>query len=203
MQKLYLASSSQARQQLIKDMGISYTVVMQSASEVIENHSGSFKDLLIAIAVQKMDHVVMPQGVEGDIAFVVTADTLGKSSDGVIRGKPKDTHDASAMIKKSRGMNLCATAFCVDRKKYSNGIWMTEKRVQEYVEAHYVFDMPDHCIQDYFVAVPNYLSMSGAVTIDGYGAQFLKSINGSYSTVLGLPVFELRQALERLDFFKS
>jgi len=40
----------------------------------------------------------------------------------------------------------------------------------------------------------------GAGMVEGFGASFLKSINGSYSAVIGLPLFELRDALKKLDF---
>ncbi len=42
---------------------------------------------------------------------------------------------------------------------------------------------------------------SGAVAIEDYGAQFLKTVDGSHSAIIGLPLFELREALDELGFF--
>ena len=42
---------------------------------------------------------------------------------------------------------------------------------------------------------------AGAYAIQGLGAKFVKSINGSYSNVVGLPLFETAQLLEGLGYF--
>jgi predicted house-cleaning NTP pyrophosphatase (Maf/HAM1 superfamily) len=40
----------------------------------------------------------------------------------------------------------------------------------------------------------------GAGRIEDFGENFLKSVNGSYTTILGLPMFELRRALKEIGF---
>ncbi|MCX5922118.1 MAG: Maf family protein [Candidatus Dependentiae bacterium] len=45
------------------------------------------------------------------------------------------------------------------------------------------------------------LEAAHTIAIEEFGAQFLKVIHGSYLTIVGLPLFELREALEELDFF--
>ena len=42
--------------------------------------------------------------------------------------------------------------------------------------------------------------LCGAGVIEGIGQAFLKNINGSYTAVIGLPLFELRQALKKIGF---
>lgn len=44
---------------------------------------------------------------------------------------------------------------------------------------------------------------AGAYAIQGHAAAFIKSINGSYSAVMGLPLYETRSALEGLGYFAS
>ncbi len=198
---LFLGSKSSSRQSLLRAMGINFLLVEQNADESIDDSSLSFKELLTAVALQKMDHVIMPKGRKGETAFVLTADTMGQDAHGQVHGKPMDKQDAVAKIKALRGKGLVATVFCLDRKVFDGTKWQVDQRILEYVEAQYEFNMPDSWIEPYLERTPNYLQVSGAITIEGYGAQFLKSIKGSYSTVLGLPVFELRQALERIKFF--
>ena len=77
-----------------------------------------------SIAEHKMQHVIMPQGAEGQIAFVLTADTLSIDTTGSISGKPSDMADAIAKIEAARGgSNRCGTAFCFKKEflKLGNG----------------------------------------------------------------------------------
>jgi septum formation protein len=149
-----------------------------------------------------MNHAIVPAGREGDFGFVLTADTLSQDFDGTINGKPHDRADAIAMIKRARAGSRLATAFCLDKKVYRTGAWETDKRIERCITARYVFAIPDHWIEIYLDTTIA-LSASNAIAIEGYGAQFLKSIDGSYSTIVGLPMFELREALEEVGFFKS
>jgi septum formation protein len=200
MNKLLLASSSATRHKLLKEMDIPFEVIKQAAHEVVDAHL-NLEQATTLITQRKMEHVIMPLHLDNATAFVVTADSMCQDARGVIHGKPTDKNDAIAKIKALRGQGLVGTAFCLDKKKYANNRWSTVTRIERYVQASYVFDMPDRWIEQYLAHMPHYLTMSGGVTIEGYGAQFLKSINGSYSTILGLPVFELRESLEEIGFF--
>ena len=44
---------------------------------------------------------------------------------------------------------------------------------------------------------------AGAYAIQGYGAQFVKHLEGSYSGVMGLPLYETLQLLEGFGIFHS
>jgi len=200
MNKLLLASSSATRQKLIKEMGIPFDVIKQTAHEVVDAHL-NLQQATTLIAQRKMKHVVMPSSFEGTTAFVLTADSLERDSRGIIHCKPIDKSDAIKKLKLLRGQGIVGTAFCLDKKTYSNNRWSTIKRIERYVQSIYILEIPDDWIERYLEHVPHYLNITGGITIEGYGAQFLTSINGSYSTILGLPVFELREALEDIGFF--
>ncbi|MGE0010407.1 MAG: nucleoside triphosphate pyrophosphatase [Candidatus Babeliales bacterium] len=199
---LFLGSTSAARQQLLKEAQIPFILVTQSADETQCDWNLPWQEVIEKISLYKMEHVILPEDAQQQKhCFVLTADTMGVDIDGVIHGKPSDTQDAIKKIKALRRGGYVGTAFCLDRKKQQNGAWVTEERVMQFVSATYEFDMPDEWIPKYFKEVPHYLKIAGAITIEGYGAQFLKSLNGSYTTILGLPMFEVREALERLGFF--
>lgn len=199
---LYLGSTSAARQQLLKEVQIPYTLVTQSADESACDWNLPWQEVIEKIALYKMEHVVLPEDAKQQKhVFVLTADTMGVDIDGVIHGKPIDTQDAINKIKALRRGGKVGTAYCLDRKRYHDGKWITDERILEFVATDYEFDMPDGWIEHYFKAVPQYLKIAGAITVEGYGAQFLKSINGSYTTILGLPMFEVRVALQKLGFF--
>lgn len=197
---LLLASSSASRQQLLREAQIPYQLVTQTADEAKCDWNLPLQQVVQNIARYKMEHVVLPQGSEGDICYVVTADTLSEDSNGTISGKPTDRADAIKQIKLARNRMRTGTAFCLDRKIYRNGAWEIDQRIERFVQAYSVFDVPDEWI-DIYLAKSIGLVCSGAVAIEGYGGLFLRSVEGSYTTIVGLPLFELREALEEVGFF--
>jgi septum formation protein len=199
---LYLGSKSQSRQQLLREAQIPFVLLDQTADESACDATLPLDQLVLSISLYKMDHVIVPKGIEGDIAFVLTGDTLSQDKDGRIEGKPVDRADAVRKIKKARnGTRLCS-AFCLDKKQFKNGAWHTITRIHQVVHAEYKFIIPDEWIEEYLDKSLG-LSCSNAIAVELYGAQFLKETKGSYSAIVGLPMFELREALTQLGFFEK
>ncbi len=198
---LHLASQSQSRQQLLKESDIPFKLLSQEADESACDWTLPLEKLVASISLYKMNHVVLPEGKEGDVLFLLTGDTLSKDANGEIQGKPVDRADAIAKIKQARdGTKLCS-AFCLDKKIYKDGAWTVAERIHEVVQAEYLFYVPDNWIDTYLEKSIG-LSCSNAIAVELYGAQFLKFVRGSYSTIVGLSMFELREALERIGFFQ-
>lgn len=202
MQKLLLlGSTSFSRQKLLKNANISFMVTGHQADEAACDWGLSFQKLLESIAVDKMEHVIIPEGKHDEVLFVLTADTLNMDEEGGVHGKPVDKADAFDKLRKLK-RGKAGTAFCLDKKVNKQGVWHTQEREVTFIEASYVFDMPDEWIEKYLESFDRYTQVSGGISIEGYGAQFLKTVDGSYSTILGLPMFELREALEKMRFYK-
>lgn len=200
---LLLGSKSYSRKLLLDYARIPYQVIEQDADETQCDWGLAMPQVVANIARYKMEHVVMPQGkTEGQIAFVLTADTLSQEKDGTIGGKPANLEDAIEKIRRARGGMRTGTAFCLDKRVWQDGKWQVEQRIEQYVEAAYIFDIPEEWI-DRYIANTIALNASQAIAIEEYGAQFLKEVRGSYSTIVGLPLFEVREALEELGFFES
>lgn len=200
MNTLLLGSTSQSRQMLLKEALIPFKTIGHTADEDSVDRALPFTELLQTIARLKMEHVAIPEGKEGDIVFVLTADSMGSDAQGNVHGKPKDKQDAIAKIKALQEESITATAFCLDKKVYKNGVWQREQRIEKYRETRYRFVIPDNWIERYLEHSWAMIA-SGAIAVELYGAQFLESVDGSYSAVVGLPMFELRQALEEVNFF--
>ncbi len=199
---LYFGSKSEPRKMLLEEAQIPFTIVSQNADESQCDWGLPLPQLVLSIALYKMQHVVLPNGKhEGDICFVLTADTMSHDKTGKIHGKPVDSADAIAKIKATREGSFLCTAFCLDRKIWRNGAWQIEERVADIVSAEFSFIIPDEWIDVYLEKVP-FLDVSGGIAVERYGNQFLKVVHGSYSTIIGLPLFEVRQALEKLGFYK-
>ena len=93
-----------------------------------------------------------------------------------------------------------ATAVCVAHKRRQGDSIVTVSQECQTVVTQVWFDVPDDAVQQY-LATSHALQAAGAMVIDGPGAPFVKEVRGSYTNVLGLPLFELRQMLKKLHFF--
>ena len=198
---LYIASNSASRKRLLEEAGIPFLVIHQDADERSITTNQPFSDIVMQIAKLKMRHAQIPAGKqEGDICFVLTADTLGLTKTGRVLCKPVDRHDAVNMLRDARPGTLTATGFCLRKMQWQNGAWVVLQQVLDYDQAESIFDVPDIFIDFYLDAIP-FLSVTGAVSIEGVGGQFLQSVDGSYETIVGLPMFKIRQALFDCGFY--
>ncbi len=195
---LYLASQSRMRRVLLKQACIPFSLLEQSADEA--DCDWNEEPLIVAssIARYKMDHVILP--TDGHDCYVITADTICVDSKGAIHGKPVDHADAIKMLKLWREGALVITGFCIDKKSYTNSTWYTTERIEEVVTTEIDFSIPDEWLKEYLKRT-SFMDCSGAMTEEDYGFQFVKSIHGSYSNIIGLPLFEVRKALMAMDFF--
>jgi septum formation protein len=125
---------------------------------------------------------------------------MSHDSMGVVHGKPVDRDDAIAKIKATAAGSFLCTAFCLDRKIWKSGAWVIEERIADVVSAEFTFAVPQNWLDIYLEKTP-FLDVSGGIAVEKFGNQFLKTVQGSYSTIIGLPLFELREALEKLGFF--
>lgn len=196
---LYLASTSASRKMLLTQARIPFTVIQQSADESQCDWNLPLQQVVENIALYKMEHALVPQGQENDICYLLTADTLTLNSQGGIEGKPVDRADAIKKLQSARDGARTGTAFCLDRRLFRNGDWHMQKRVMRFVQADYRFNVPDDQLDFYLDTIGFWGSC--AIAIEDFGAQFLETVNGSYTTIVGLPMYELRQELIALGFF--
>lgn len=200
---LYFGSKSKPRRMLLEEAQIPFTIVEQEADESQCDWGLPLSQLVMSIALHKMEHVILPNGNnEGDICFVLTADTMSHDKTGKIHGKPVDRADAISKIKAAREGSFLCTAFCLERRVWQSGKWVKQERIADVVSADFIYYVADEWI-DYYLERTPFLDVSGAIAVENFGNQFLKTVNGSYSTIIGLPLFEVRNALEKLDFYHN
>lgn len=197
---LYLASGSATRKKLLTLSRIPFLTVQQTADESQASLKQSLQSLVLELAQLKMDHIVYPAGKDGDIAFFLTADTMTIDPEGILYGKPVDRSDAVKMLKAFRNGATVGTAFCLERKEFLDGQWRSVDRIVDYDQAWCVVDVPDSFVDFYLDSIP-FMDFSGGITIEEFGDQFVKEVRGSYSSVLGLPMYKVRDALCKLGFY--
>ena len=201
---LYLGSQSQPRQNLLKLADIKFKVLMHKSSESVIEPSDNFEKYVIAIACDKMQHLQLPEvnQVKEAKIFVLTVDTLIKTAHtNQILGKPKDLENAKEMLRSIRNQPVdVLTGCCLQIMKQSGKRWEIEKKRCWATGAQIEFSIDEESLDLYFEKEPWALHACGGGVIEGIGQAFLKSINGSYTAVLGLPLFEVRQELKKLNF---
>ena len=196
---LFLATKSKSRLYLMQVSRIKFALLEQFSDEAICKIGLNLQEQVKAIAEQKMACVVLPIVDPGSIIFVLTADTMCQDNDGIIIGKPIDRNHAHQMIKKCREGFTASTGFCIEKKQWDGNKWTVLDRTVEVVSSQYVFDIPDELI-DFHIDCMDTMNCAGAATVEDFGMQFLKTVHGSYSNILGLPLYEIRQALCKLGF---
>lgn len=198
---LLLASKSKSRRWLLSQASIPYVLLDQEADETQCDWGMPLQKLVESIAVHKMSQILMPQGIEGQILFVLTADTLTQNAQGTLLGKPTSRVHAAEMLSSLRqGSARVGTAFCLDKKIFKFNEWQIIDRKLIFVDSRCDFKVPERWV-DQYLDNSHALHCSGSMAIDDYGAQFLHTVDGSYTTILGLPMCQVREALEAVNFF--
>lgn len=180
-----LASTSPRRQELLKQVGIQFEVVPSNVSEDFDP-ALTPRDVARTLAERKAESVAMSRPE----SLVIAADTI-VVLDGKILGKPDSPGDAVLMLERLSGRtHLVITGVvlrCIDKKVHEVFDVATEVTFG---------DVPKGSIEKY-VATGEPMDKAGAYGAQGMGAMFIKSIRGSYSNVVGLPLFEVVSILRK------
>ena len=188
------------RHELLTLARIPFVTITQSADELSCNWKQDPLKVAEEIALCKMNAAEIPMDTTDSECFVLTADTICVDHEGNIHGKPKDSADAHRMLRLWRHGCLVITSFCLDKKQKEKGLWIQLSRIEKTVSATIEFSVPDELLEAYLAYTPS-LECAGAMAIEGYGLQFVKTIHGSNTTIIGLPLFEVTQSLLALGFF--
>lgn len=181
-QKVYLASGSPRRRELLSQIGVPFEVLPVSVPE--QQAPGESPQAYVRrLALEKARAGLV--ALNGESGVVLGADTLGEL-DGKVLEKPLNQQDAARMLEAMSGREhrvLSAVAIADHTRELVN---VVETRVlfrnlnSSEIERYWNSGEP----QD----------KAGGYAIQGLGAVFVKSISGSYSAVVGLPL-EATQAL--------
>lgn len=205
MNILYLASQSSSRKKLLEICKIPFKIIAHKSDEQGIKNQGSFNDYVLAIAQHKMELVDLSsiEGHEEKVIFVLTADTLIRTHcTQEILGKPADLEDGKRMLRTIREQNVdVATGCCLEKKQFTNGEWKTIAHRHWSTTTTCEFCVDENNLDLFFAELPWALKVCGAGVVDDFGLNYLKSINGSFTSAMGLPMFELRQELTKLGFW--
>lgn len=180
---LYLASKSPRRRELLAQIRVEFECIDVDVPEVRE--PGEAPEVLARRLAQDKARAGFAQLADPE-ARVLGADTIVVIDDTVL-GKPRDRDDALAMLKRLSGRKhrvLSAVALATGR-----GI-IAELSVSE-VEFREID--ADERARYWDSGEP--ADKAGGYAIQGLGALFVRHLSGSYSGVMGLPLYETGKLL--------
>ena len=186
MQRLILASASPRRKELLTNLHLPFEI---SSSNVDESFSPSLSpaDAVVELASRKAKFVAEKNGD----AYVIGADTI-VVFEGDILGKPQDEEEAVSMLSRLSGST---------HEVYTGvSIISPEKEISFYEKTLVTFwELTQEEISLYIKSGEPY-DKAGSYGIQGFGSYLVKSVNGDYFTVVGLPVSRTARELQKLGY---
>lgn len=185
--QIYLASGSPRRRELLAQIGVRFAVLAADTDEtrLPGEHP---EDYVLRLAVEKA-RVARARLPRDDRRPVLGADTAVVIGERVF-GKPEDREEALAMMRLLSGRAhrvLTAVALITDDGERTD---LSETRV--------TFRTLDEEEVMRYWSTGEPRDKAGGYAIQGFGALFVAGLNGSYSGVMGLPLFETGRLLAQV-----
>lgn len=181
MKKLILASASPRRSELLKQINVAHSIQVADIDETPLAHEKP-ADYVLRVAHEK-SQAIYQQGHHN--AVVLAADTSGVLG-GEIMGKPENLEHALIML----------SALSANTHKVYSAVSVRGALTQEVVcvsEVTFRGLSEQEIINYWHTGEP--ADKAGAYAIQGLGSVFVQSIQGSFSGIMGLPLFETAQLL--------
>ena len=192
---VYLASQSPRRQALLDQIGVVYRVLLPTDAEAAEALEAVLPQESALRYVQRVTRLKVLAALEQiqmqslEAAPVLCADTT-VVVDRHILGKPANESEATQMLSMLSGKtHQVLTAVAIGHNKDIH-LALSRSRVK-------FAPMTAADIQDY-VASQEPMGKAGAYAIQGRASAFISHVSGSYSGIMGLPLYETTQLLKQI-----
>jgi septum formation protein len=192
---IYLASQSPRRRQLLEMLGVKHELLLPDPGEDTESLEEPLPNEAPAryvhrVTLLKLDAALARMQRRGlKPAPVLCSDTtvaLGRK----IYGKPADERDAARMLKELAGTtHRVLTAVAIQSGR---------KRLAATSDSRVTFAKMTPAQVRAYVASGEPMGKAGAYAVQGAAAAYISHISGSYSGIMGLPMFETANLLRAL-----
>ena len=198
--RIYLASKSPRRRELLRQIGVHFDVLTFRSGTRGEDADVDETPLPGEAVERYVERLALSKAEAGMRRTqwrkmlpqpVLAADTA-LELDGNIIGKPTDVADAHAILRRLSGRRhrvLSALAVS-DGKRIRSKVAISEVKFRELSE----FEIR------HYIASGEPMDKAGAYGIQGKAAIFIEDIRGSYSAIMGLPLFETAQLLDTFGY---
>ena len=181
---LILASASPRRQELLRMLGLTFTVRTADIDETMDPSRGAEAE--VARICRAKAEAVLPSAAEDDI--VIAADTIVCVDDRIL-GKPHTEAEAAEMLRLLSGrehqVRTGVTACTHDRAVTE--VDVTGVRFRTLSEAEIAA----------YIRTGEPMDKAGAYGIQGLASIFVEALAGDYFNVMGLPLCRLSQILQQ------
>jgi nucleoside triphosphate pyrophosphatase len=212
--RLILASASPRRAELLRAAGFDFDIVVADVDEAVRagespalyvrrlaaEKSAAAQSSHVASAFRRTSAAAKEgpaetgRHVPPDGPIILAADT-SVVVDGKILGKPRDDHDAAAMLERLSGRRHdVLTGVSIRRNAFEVGCVETTTVSFAALTADEVA---------WYVGSGEGRDKAGAYAIQGLASRFVTRIEGSYSNVVGLPVAAVVELLTEAGFFQE
>jgi septum formation protein len=193
---IYLASQSPRRRQLLEQLGVTYQLLLPDADEDAEALEQVLPNEAPAVYVQRVAQLKLDAALQrlhrrGLAAAPVLCSDTTVAMGRAIFGKPADPADAAAMLAQMAGRNhRVLTAVAV-------GLGTRHEQVLSRSQVRFAPLGADEI--EAYVGTGEPMGKAGAYGVQGRAAAFIAHISGSYSGIMGLPLYETAQLLRRFQ----
>ena len=189
MARIILASSSPRRKELLEQVGLKFEIFSPDIDESV--CLGESADHYVKRLAEQKAQAILAQFPD---AIVIAPDT-SLVLDHKIIGKPESKqHAFEIWTELSDRQHDVLSGVCVLSSECDpNTIQSVVVRTQVHFQKLSQLDM------EQYWATGEPIGKAGAYAIQGYAAQFIPRIEGSYSNVVGLPLYETLQLLKNID----
>lgn len=194
---IYLASKSPRRRQLLEQLGVHYELLLPDEDEDAESLEAELPDEEPASYVQRVTQLKLDAALNRLIARglpmapVLCSDTTVALSN-TIFGKPANEADAVRMLSALAGQtHRVLTAVAVGSAQQREHCLSVSQVTFAVMTASDVLG---------YVASGEPMDKAGAYAVQGRAAAYISHMSGSYSGIMGLPMFETAQLLRAFGF---
>ena len=197
---IYLASQSPRRQELLKQIGIRFEMLLPSPDEDSESIETPLPQEKARTYVERVtlakSAAALARWKKSDLPWapILCADTtvsLPNHPNGEILGKPIDAADAIRILTMLSGKaHEVLSSVAVTPKPDEKPMVLTQVSEVQFA------DLSTEQMNAY-IASGEPFGKAGAYGIQGLGGAFIPSIRGSYSGIMGLPIYETQLLLNR------
>jgi septum formation protein len=194
---IYLASQSPRRRQLLEQLGVPYQLLLPDEGEDAESIEAVLGSEAPAAYVKrvtalKLEAALLRRKRRGLAAAPILCSDTTVALGRTIFGKPHNPADAQSM--------LAVLAGKTHRVLTAVSVGTARRQIQVLSESQVTFAALSPSQIHAYVASGEPMGKAGAYAIQGRAAAFVAKISGSYSGIMGLPVFETAQMLRALGF---
>ena len=183
MTRIILASKSPRRKELMELLKIPFEIIVSDIDEQIDYSNDLVKEIE-KLSYQKASAVYK----DNKDALVIGSDTIVKIGNDVL-GKPHSLDEARKMLKKlSNNTHEVVTAVTI--------IYKDEIDTFSSVAEVTFYPLSDEEIEEY-IHTNEPMDKAGSYAIQGDGAKFIKSINGDYYSIVGLPIAKVYHKIKK------